>query len=660
MYRATSIAFVAIAVFTLIIFGRTAVQADSPQEYPNINSPLGSNLHKLIDWSSEYPFADAFKLSRKWVPLQNVDGWTFTTEFDDLNSRLDTHGWVKSLPTANDGVNYRYVGTVMFTGLNGNYPQGNYTVYYEGQGTIIYGNDAVKNNELSVAGRDVITVNPTQTNSGISLKIIQTDPENTGNYIRNIRIAMPGVTETELKNNLFNTNFLNSIKYYKVLRFMDWMRTNWDANQTGRSATNVEAAASMLPPVNVEGYNPYVRHTSVSEPVSWANRAKESDAQYTGEEGAPLETMLKLANEAGADPWFNIPHTADDEYVTQFAATVLDNLGVQNIYVEYSNEVWNSGFGQGNWVETQAVNTWPNNKEVTNNTKRLNWYGKRSAEICSIWKQVFGPQANRVICVIAAQATNSWGGEIMLDCPLREAGPCHKDIDAVAIAPYFGQHIGSPTYLNTVLEWANSSTGLDLLFEELTNGTVLPTNSSVNRINLLDSYDNMGKYADIAAARQLFMVAYEGGQHLAGVGSVQSNQQVTDFFARANHDPRMADLYGSYLSKWNEVGGHLFVHYTNLGVYGKWGNWGAQEYYNSADSPKKLALEKYVQFNSCPWAECSFFGLSGDNGVPTSVEFQRSNVVTSSTDFAASNLSGLTAITVMMLIGYHKKRKLIS
>lgn len=41
------------------------------------------------------------------------------------------------------------------------------------------------------------------------------------------------------------------------------------------------------------------------------------------------------------DIWINIPHAADDEYVTNLAKLIKDKLDPSlKVYVEYSNEVW--------------------------------------------------------------------------------------------------------------------------------------------------------------------------------------------------------------------------------------------------------------------------------------------------------------------------------
>ena len=36
--------------------------------------------------------------------------------------------------------------------------------------------------------------------------------------------------------------------------------------------------------------------------------------------------MIDLSNRIGASPWFNMPHAADDNYITQFAQMVQKNL----------------------------------------------------------------------------------------------------------------------------------------------------------------------------------------------------------------------------------------------------------------------------------------------------------------------------------------------
>ena len=52
---------------------------------------------------------------------------------------------------------------------------------------------------------------------------------------------------------------------------------------------------------------------------------------------------------------FKFSHQADDDYVFQFATLLKANLDPSlHVYVEYSNEVWNSGFSQFGWNLNEA------------------------------------------------------------------------------------------------------------------------------------------------------------------------------------------------------------------------------------------------------------------------------------------------------------------
>ena len=191
--------------------------------------PLGTNLHRLADWSPQLPFLNAFKFARQWIPqnwIPATQGWYKslklewnTGEFDLLD--LDENGWVKSLPAPEDSPKYNSVGTVMFRDV-GDYPGGKYVVLYEGEGTIEYGLDATKDESASTLGRDVIDVNPSK--NGIWLRITETDPQDTGNYLRDLKV-LPEEYEYA-QEQTFNPEFLEKIEPFDTLRYMDWMATN--------------------------------------------------------------------------------------------------------------------------------------------------------------------------------------------------------------------------------------------------------------------------------------------------------------------------------------------------------------------------------------------------------------------------------------------------
>lgn len=273
-------------------------------------------------------------------------------------------------------------------------------------------------------------------------------------------------------------DFVARVRPFSVLRFMDWARAN---------------------------------ETSL---MHWAERPRAEHARWTSSQGVPLEVMLALADAADADPWLTIPHTADDDLVERMALLALADLDpARSLYVELSNEVWNAVMPQHNDALGRARALWPD-ASADDFTLRLNWYGMRSAQVCSIWKRVFGSQSERVQCVLGGQSVNTYSARQALDCPLWDQAPCSAHgIDAIAIAPYFGGHIGATSVRDEVLEWTRQSdSGLGALFTELTEGGVLSNSPGVGSVEAL--VGQVAAYRALVKARGLDLVAYEGGQHV--------------------------------------------------------------------------------------------------------------------------------------------------
>ncbi|MGK7941863.1 MAG: cadherin-like domain-containing protein [Crocosphaera sp.] len=511
---------------------------------------LGTNLLYISDWSTQVPFVDRFKSSRRWITQMDwkPEGWIPDTQEYDLLD-LDENGWVKSLPAPEEAPQYTKVSTI-FTHLD----QGRYIVLYEGEGEIEYKNGGTIAQSASVEGRDVIDVGSSES---LLMTITKTDPNGTGDYIRNIRL-IPEAHESTYQTETFNPTFLEKTQPFHALRFMDWMRTN---------------------------------HSTQGE---WSERPTLDD--YTWSElGPPVEVMVELANTLDRDAWFNMPHLATDEYVTNFATYVRDHLEPElKVYVEYSNEVWNWHFEQAHWVSQQPEN------DPNFNGNSMNWFGKRTTEITQIWDQVFEEtgQKEQVIGVMAAQAFNTWTAEQALNYDSWSTeNKTHADygIDAIAIAPYFGGYLGTPEHQAEVETWT-----VDQVFDELTQGGVL-TNGPAGGA-LQNAYDHIANYADLAKQEGLQLIAYEGGQHLVGHGGVENNQGISDLFIAANRDPRMGELYKEYFANWYQQGGGLFMNWVDVDTPSKWGSWGALESIAQDGSPKYDALMDLIE-NGIPTAQ---------------------------------------------------------
>jgi len=247
-------------------------------------------------------------------------------------------------------------------------------------------------------------------------------------------------------------------------------------------------------------------------------------------------------------------------------------------------------------VQEQAKQEWGQD----NFGKGLEWFGKRTTEITQMWDEVFGAEKERVIGVMGAQAANPWTAQTALnDEAWAEQPLSHAEygIDAIAIAPYFGGYLGQPKHEAEVESWtAEADGGLDKLFDELTQGGVLPDGPPGGALQ--QAYQNIQNYVELAEQEQLQLLAYEGGQHLVGHGGVENNQAITNLLIEANRDPRMGEIYREYLTQWQELGGGLFMNFSDIGQVSKWGSWGALEYLNQDSSPKYEALLDLISSSS--------------------------------------------------------------
>ena len=343
-------------------------QAAAPEAKP----ALGMNLDGPADWSTEQPFVDVFKLSRRWISQRQGAGWG---KGPDL--AVDARGWVTKLePNC-------WAETPMLTIEGGRYTPGDYTVLYEGEGRLeVWGSATIKERAV---GKLTLKVEPAK--GPLWLRLMATAP---ANPVRNIRVVAPGCLET-YKEQPFRADFLARWRGMACLRFMDWM------------------------------------HTNGSKIATWADRPTTDDATYTTK-GVPLEVMIDLANRLRAAPWFCLPHLADDDFVTRFASLVKEKLDPRlKVYVEYSNEVWNGMFEQSRWAGREGIKLGFADKPWEAAWK---YTGYRSAQVFALWEKAFGGR-ERLVRVLPSQAANPYVSERVVE--FKEA---YKQADALAIAPY--------------------------------------------------------------------------------------------------------------------------------------------------------------------------------------------------------------------------------
>lgn len=517
----------------------------------NAASPLGTNTNEVTESDASMPFID---LMRAALPFAEAAPW-----LTKGNVMYDSNGWPANLNGGQAGT--RFLSNLPAAVI----PQGTYTVLYEGEGEIQYLNDASLIEHKP--GYDLINLDAGSDGMlNASLLIKTSNPQN---YVRNIRILPPGgicasnpfqrVSAASACNGdyqsfvehgssiVFNPDFLNFMKDFRAIRFM-----------------------------NMSGVTRSTQRT-------WAERNTLSKATWGGKEGsrgAPLEIQVELANRLNADPWFTLPHAADDDYVRQFATYVKQHLNPNlKPHIEYSNETWNTIFTQGNHMIDMGLKL---GLDTHAHRAGYRYYSQRSVEMFKIWEQVFGGK-QRLVRILSGWTINDKLTDIVLS-----HNDAYKYTDAFAIGPYvFGGHAEVRT-----IKSVDDALGL------ITNPAYRYSHEQVM------GYIRMQKAITDKYGVQL--VAYEAGQGLADFHTRTDDEFPNPLLFAANRDPRMRSIYDNFLNGWKAEGGALLMHYTAPRTYTKHGPWGVKEYITqpTEQAPKYQALLSFIRSTPCWWAGC--------------------------------------------------------
>lgn len=453
---------------------------------------FGVNLSDLAYWNRERPFKDLFKGSGHLISYNSVgeSPWNTNVVSEIL---LDENGYPLELPSQTS-IGPQNVRIAL--SADGYIPIGNYILLYDGTGNIDFFGGPV-NHESH--GRMEITVSYT---GNVWINITESQ---LGDHIRNIRIIRP-----EHENNYeiqpFYERFLERLEPFSTIRFMDWQHTNNSPNQY------------------------------------WVNRASSTYRTQAVEEGVAYEYIAQLCNIAQKDAWICVPHAATNNYIRQMAQFFRDNLDPQlNIYLEYSNEVWNWQFEQAHWNDE--------NRPAHLSYPRA--YTERALNVFSIWHEEFGVERERVQRVLGTQVAWPWIGQEVLG----QAG--NDSFDYFSPTWYFGYY--TPCY------------------EALVAGDSLTT--SVDIINcardIFRQYFNEGiRQANMDAALYgKSLVYYEGGQHMT---SNPRQEPFQDSLYAAQIHPLMYDLYQEVMDSLRLLNSELAIAFTlasrRESVHGSWGH----------------------------------------------------------------------------------------
>lgn len=506
---------------------------------------VGMNLENVVDWSPAWTFTDVFQASRGWIThAVNTATGQMTWDVGATHPvRVDGDGTVTGLATFTDTAGRmmrQMAGTLMFRELGGAYPGGTYRAEWEGTGRVTFGMDArVAATGRKADGGHYADLLVTPGDGGIYLRIEETSPSDP---VRDIRVWMPDWQGRSFVGERwqpgaafspFHPLFRERLAPFGVIRFMQAQETNTSDIRTWsdrRDAHDIRQGSGS--------------GGSASEPVA---------------NGMSVEHMVQLANDLDADPWFNMPHMADDLFVRNFATYVRDHLEPgRRAHVEWSNEIWNFawGFEATQWVAEQT--------RLPENAGLSHWQiaGREAKRDLDIWTEVFAGQTHRLVRVAGGFAANDW-------VTARIVESMAGSFDAIAIAPYF-----SPTEAQRAAY--SAATTVDRVLDDARAN--IPA-----AVGFATAHERLAREWSARLGREIGLFAYEGGHHLDAHGAAYQDV----FYAAANH-PQMGDLYSEYLRALDTTGMDLYVDFTFTGRGGA-SPWGDFAKLHRMDEPVETA-----------------------------------------------------------------------
>lgn len=426
---------------------------------------------------------------------------------------------------------------------------GTYKLSFNGRATVTAGGAGVIRNTVydsasNTTKSDVVLANEASGNVWLVFRDTYRNSGSTkSDGVTNIHLWRPGYSVEDSA--LFTNEFVGAMQKFKVLRGMDFVSANANAQ------------------------------------TNWSERTKPDFFGFPGANGQSWELLIALANATERDVWLNVPVKANDDYIRKLAQLVkfgsdgnLPYTSVQtrpiysplkgglNVYVEYGNEVWNSGPGfYGFRWALELANT---NKidakhpiafdgvQSDQYTALRSWIAYRSATISLAFREVFGDAAmmSTVRPIFSTQSGNAnnylftglaWAQAFYGQ--VRTGLPSNAVIRKPSEIWYGG---GGAAYYEAAVDPKDTAAStMDRYFASLPTAAFAKTSAT----------DSIWTHA-----YGLRYVAYEGGPGPGGsaLGSV-SGATVSSTY---NNDPRMKDRMLLAQDIWDQAGGDEMVYYV--------------------------------------------------------------------------------------------------
>lgn len=522
---------------------------------------VGVNLDLHAPSSGHLLFVDAMKRARPWtafVPGGNVFDSGAEVPLDEFGMPLE----VPFVPA--EGGPPQIVRTVMFEGLDGNYPAGRYLLEFAGQGRIAVSGD-VAPQTFETSGAYPLDVRPgTQ---GLRLVLERSAAEDP---VRELRLWLPGFRNAPSP---LHPEMIARLRGFSVLRAREMM-----AVQGGRYPCD----------------NPRTPPSDPSCQQSWAQRTRPDHLTQAVPSGVALEHLVELANASGADFWPGLSHAVTDDWVRGVATLIRDRLDPERrVYVELSSEIWNFDGRHPQHEYFRALGMRDRlfaedlPEDDTDAGRRA--YVRRAVEIWGLFEDVFGADAKaRLVRVMPGFFANPWhSNRMMTHLRDRTLNPERRRADALAVGAYFGGAVADTFVAAGQGKGVGPDTVLDAVAASL--------GGSEDRAKAGTFAGLLTGHARLAQRYRVRLVAYEGGPHLR-VGS-RGPSPINRALHTANRHPRMGEVYDRALDLWFRGGGAVFVARSFVGTYGDHGAFGHLEYMLQPmqTSPKFLVLRRRLR-----------------------------------------------------------------
>lgn len=321
-------------------------------------------------------------------------------------------------------------------------------------------------------------------------------------------------------------------------------------------------------------------------PVSeWNQTTLPNQDTQAASSGISIDLLCKIVNRSGRNAWISIPHLASDDYVSNLATYLQSHISSSaTIYVEYSNEVWNSFFAQGKYAIDQAKALGLSNAHV--------FYGTRSLQIYNIFTSVFGSSAaSRLKLVISYQAVSKWVADQILTATVLVNNvnvTVASVASVIASAPYYD--------CNSIGNTVNTA----LVATQTVASVITTCQNQFGSLNSTLTTENTVS----AAYGNISMGAYEAGTSISEQQTIYNgaeNPAATANFIAANRDPGMYNIYKTLLNdykQFNFTKTAPLMLYSSVGLPSKYGSWGVLDYMDQVnETPTHPKFQAIVDFN---------------------------------------------------------------